>query len=135
MNKIFFVIITIVFIGCNSSEKKQPSTSIDVGRNFIRATLDGDFVQAETLLLKDSTNAEFFNSYKRLYNNFTPDQKRAYKNSSYNINSLVDVNDSTVLIEYSNTYMNKPNKIKVVRQNLLWNIDFKYTMGDTTTIK
>jgi hypothetical protein len=134
---IFFTLIIVALFSCNTQdEHKRPTNSMDVGRNFIRATLDGDFVTAEDLLLKDSLNMQTFQTYKNYYKtNLSADIKKGYKNASYNINKLEDVNDSTVIINYSNTYMNKPTNIRIVKQDKLWSVDFKYTTGDTTSIK
>jgi hypothetical protein len=134
---IFFTLIIIVLFSCNDHEqKKRPTTSMDVGRDFIRATLDGDFVTAEDLLMKDSLNMQTFQTYRNYYKtNLTSEVKQGYKKASYNINKLEDVNDSTVIINYSNTYMNKPTNIRIVKQDKLWSVDFKYTTGDTTSVK
>ncbi len=134
---IFFTLIIVALCSCNTQdEHKRPTNSMDVGRNFIRATLDGDFVTAEDLLMKDSLNMETFQTYKNYYKtNLSADIKQGYKKASYYINKLEDINDSTVIINYSNTYMNKPTNIRIVKQNSLWSVDFKYTTGDTTSVK
>jgi hypothetical protein len=134
---IFFTLIIVALFSCNEQEqKKRPANSMDVGRNFIRATLDGDFVTAEDLLVKDSLNMQTFQTYKNYYKtNLSTDIKKGYKKASYNINKLEDVNDSTVIINYSNTYMNKPTNIRIVKQDNIWSVDFKYTTGDTTAVK
>jgi hypothetical protein len=134
---IFFTLIIVALFSCNEQEqKKRPANSMDVGTDFIRATLNGDFVTAEDLLLKDSLNMQTFETYKNYYKtNLTLEVKQGYKKASYNINKLEDVNDSTVIINYSNTYMNKPTNIRIVKKDKLWAVDFKYTTGDTTSVK
>jgi hypothetical protein len=134
---IFFTLIIVAFFSCNDQdEHKRPTNSMDVGRNFIRATLDGDFVTAEDLLMKDSLNMQTFQTYKNYYKTIlSADVKQGYKKASYNINKLEDVNDSTVIINYSNTYMNKPENIRIVKRDKIWSVDFKYTTGDTTSVK
>ncbi len=134
---LFFIVFIIALFSCNEQENnKRPTNSMDVGRNFIRATLDGDFAAAENLLLKDSLNMQTFETYKNYYKtNLTSEIKQGYKKASYNINKLEDVNDSTVIINYSNTYMNKPTNIKLVKKDKLWSVDFTYTTSDTTSVK
>ena len=64
-----------------------------------------------------------------------PEEKRKkYKEASYNINKFEDVNDSTAIINYSNSYMNKPMEIKLVRANKIWAVDFKYTFSGNLPI-
>jgi hypothetical protein len=134
---IFFTLVIVALFSCNAQdENKRPTNSMDVGRNFIRATLDGDFATAEDLLLKDSLNMQTFQTYKNYYKTIlSTDIKQGYKKASYNINKLEDINDSTVIINYSNTYMNKPENIRIVKRDKLWSVDFKYTTGDTTSAK
>jgi hypothetical protein len=134
---LFSIVFIIALISCNSQEaEKRPNTSMDVGREFIRTTLDGDFKKAEELLLKDSLNLEMFDKYEKFYaNKLTSEVKQGYKKASYNINKIDDVNDSTVIINYSNTFMNKPTNIKLVKKDKLWSVDFTFTTSDTTSVK
>lgn len=127
---IIILALSFVLFSCGNNDKQRPSTALDTGREFIRASLDGDFPQAETLLLKDSQNIQLFQSYKQFYMKLPETNKKNYKSSSYNINKFSELNDSVTIINYSNSYMNKPMNIKVVRNNSEWNIDFKYTYSD-----
>ncbi len=129
------VISLLVFWSCNSPKKNLPETALDTGREFIRASLDGDFESAENLLLKDTQNLQLFDSYKQLYGNLPADKKRGYKEASYTINKFLEVDDSTTLINYSNSFMNKPMEIKLVRIQKSWNVDFKYTYSGNLPIE
>ncbi|MEJ7627773.1 MAG: hypothetical protein WKF35_12990 [Ferruginibacter sp.] len=132
------VIALLLFTGliysCSENKTIRPTTSLDTGREFIRASLDGNFVIAQELLLKDSQNMQLFESYKLYYDRLPQDKKNNYKNASYTINKYSDIDDSTTIINYSNSYMNKPLEIKVVRSNAIWNVDFKYTYSGNLPI-
>lgn len=121
------LLVTLLLLNCTSSEKERPTTALDTGREFIRASLDGNFDIAEGLLLKDSQNVQLFSSYKLFFDKMAADKKRSYKSSSYTINKLVEVDDSTTLINYSNSYMNQPLEIKVIHVDKDWQVDFKHT--------
>ncbi|MEO7444244.1 MAG: hypothetical protein ABIT96_02220 [Ferruginibacter sp.] len=125
---VVFIIAVAVFTCCNTTPTR-PDNAMDTGRMFIRASLDGDFKTAEMLLLKDTLNMQYFQSYKQFYNKLAADKKENYKNASYEINSYKDINDSSSLINYSNSYMNKPLDIRVQKINNTWLVDFKYTYG------
>ncbi len=132
MNDMKRLIAALVIAGglvtaCNNKPADKPATATDAGRDFIRATLDGDFKTADALLLDDEHNRELFASYKSFYDHMPEDKKQAYKKASYNINTFTDVNDSVSLINYSNSYMNQPMNIKLVKKNSEWKVDFKYT--------
>ena len=134
--KIFLpALICISFFSCFENDKKLENTATAVGRDFIRATLDGNFKDAESLLIKDSLNVEIFASYKNYYTKLADDKKKGYKNANIIINTMIDVNDSTSIIDYSNSFMNQPQKIKLVKHNTLWVVDFKYTSCDTSISK
>jgi len=127
-------IIILFAASCTDQEAKPPVTALDTGREFIRASLNGDFENAEKLLLKDPENLELFDSYKLYYNRLPEEKKKNYKAASYEINKYLDVNDSSTIINYSNTYMNKPMEIKLVRVNKTWSVDFKYTYSGNLPI-
>lgn len=135
MKKIFFLAAVVLFVACNNSKSSEPKTAMDVGRSFIRASLDGDFKHAEPLLLKDEENAALFESYKRSYQKLSENKREAYKAASYNINKMEEPNDSTSIINYSNSFMNKPMEIKLVYQNGQWLVDFKYTFSGNLPIE
>jgi hypothetical protein len=126
------ILLFTMLISCNTQTDQRPSTATDTGREFIRATLDGDFKKAEALLLNEPQNIQLFDSYKEFYGHLSGQQKQAYKNASYNINSFTDLNDSVSVINYSNSYMQKPMNVKLVRKEKIWYVDFKYTSEDST---
>ncbi len=129
----FLCIITICY-SCNNDKKEGPATSLDTGRDFIRASLNGDFPAAEKLLLKDTQNLQLFDSYKAYYDRLPGDKKKNYRQANYTINKYVDVDSITTIINYSNDYMKKPMDIKVVRRNKEWKVDFKYTYSGNLSI-
>ena len=133
--KLFVLSLIIAAASCTSSPDKKAGNAMDTGRDFIRATLDGDFKSAEPLLLQDPENIQLFDSYKKFYERIPSEKKEAYKRASYIINTYKDVNDSMSVINYSNTYMKEPMNIKVVKRTAKWFVDFKFTSEDTTQIK
>jgi hypothetical protein len=123
------IVIAVLFIVSCGHKGERPTTAIDTGRTFIRETLDGDYDAAQTLLFQDSLNTQFFDLAKMQYERSTDADKKNYRDADYTINKYTDVNDSTEIINYSNSYMKKPLEIKVIRKENLWQIDFKYTVS------
>jgi hypothetical protein len=132
--KKYLALIIIVLAACTQQETKRPTAAMDVGNTFIRATLDGDFKNAEALVYKDSANTEFFEAFKRTFEGFDKNKKASFKNASYIINSFTAINDSTNIIDYSNSFMKQNQIIKLIKKAATWSVDFKYTTGDTTTV-
>lgn len=125
-----FLLAAYVFTSCRS-KTERPQTALDTGRTFIRATLDGNLDLAETFVAPDSLNRNVFASYKQFYKTLKAEQKNAYKNAAYTMNSYREINDSVTLINYSNDYMKKPMDIRLIKQNGQWNVDFSFTSGDS----
>ncbi|MBC7867060.1 MAG: DUF4878 domain-containing protein [Gloeobacteraceae cyanobacterium ES-bin-316] len=132
---VFFLFLMSGFAACNQKKETVPETALDTGREFIRASLNGNFDRASSLLLTDSQNVQLFESYKVFYEKLSSEKKKGYKEASYEINKYLDVDDSTTLINYSNSYMNKPMDIKLVRNQKKWAVDFKYTYSGNLPIE
>jgi hypothetical protein len=128
MRALFALLLSIFFLfGCHEKEAKRADTALDTGRDFIRASLDGDFEKAESLLLPDKENKQLFDSYHEFYNKMPEEKKEGYKHASYEIHQIQETNDSTTLINYSNSFMQKSMEIKIIRQSGNWWVDFKHT--------
>ncbi len=135
IKKLLIPFLLFAFVAaCKDPVKQKPTTALDTGREFIRASLNGDFISAESFLLKDTENIQLFESFKDYYERMPQDKKQHYKSASYEINKYEDLNDSTTLINYSNDYMNKPMDIKVIKKESVWYIDFKYTYSGNLPI-
>ena len=135
IKKIFILLLLSGLIqSCSDKKDARPLTSLDTGRKFIRASLDGDFKDAESVLLKDSQNTQLFESYKMYYSRLPEQKKNNYRDASYTINKFTDIDDSTTIINYSNSYMNKPMEIKIVKTRKEWEVDFKYTYSGNLPI-
>ena len=132
--------LLILFLAaCDNSpneEEIKPENGMDAAGKFIRAALDGDYTKARSFLVKDSTNKQTMDSYEDFYrNNRTPEDKKAYKEASIRfLKETHKVNDSVTIVYYSNSYMNKPDSLKVIRMNGEWFIDLNFTFQSKDSI-
>ena len=134
MRKIFLnAFIFLFFIACNQSsvKTKKNSDPLEAGREFIDASLTGDYDYAKKYLFPDSTNLMSFDRYIEFDKKMPAADKEGYKNANILINSTDKVSDSVMIINYSNTYKNKPAKLKLIKKNNEWLVDFKYTFLDS----
>jgi len=121
------------FLCCNNADHEHSSTArsendIDAARNFIQAALDGNYRKARTYALADSFNQQYVDLFERIYKErMNPEDKRGYREASINIHSVTPLNDSVTLINFSNSYKNKNDSLKVVRLNGQWLVDLKYS--------
>lgn len=127
---ILFSGIVFFIIGCSNDVKVDKSDPLTSGRGFIEASLKGDYKVAEKYLLKDSINMQYFQGLKDFNTNLDPETRRGYSEANIIIDSSIAKSDSVDILYYTNSFKNKPSKIKLVKQNKDWLVDFKYTFRD-----
>jgi hypothetical protein len=126
MKKISPVILIMAALACNSNtDYKKAEDAQDAGREFIRASLDGNYDKARFFLYADSTNQFMFNRWKQDYNHLTDDEKSKYKDADIVVLAISPENDSVVTYKYFNSYKKDTTTIKVLRINGEWLIDLK----------
>jgi hypothetical protein len=81
-------------------------------------------------MLLDEENLYWLGKTVQNYNRYSEQDKTGFSKASININEVSDVvPDSVTIISYSNSYRNRPQKVKVVKHNGEWVVDFKYTFS------
>lgn len=120
-------VFILIFISCNNSSSVDTSDPLESGRGFIEASLKGDYITAKKYLLADSTNLQYFEGLKNFNSNMDVENRRGYSNANIIIDSSISKSDSVNIIYYTNSFKNKPSKIKLVKRNNEWLVDFKYT--------
>jgi ribosomal protein L16 Arg81 hydroxylase len=125
------VSIAAFFYSCSPGTKKNPVTDTDVATAFVRATLDNDLAAAEKFIMASDTNHQYFETFKRMYQQQSTAELQKYKAAEVIINELVPENDTIHTVIYSNSYTNKKTKLKLVWRNGKWWIDLKYTFTET----
>jgi len=129
MNKVIISMVAIILTitACNHSVEVSKRDPLESGRGFIESSLKGDYDEAKKYLLQDSTNMQYFEGLENFNSSRSDDEKEGYKNANILIDSTQQLSDSVAIITYSNTYKNKPSKLKMVKKNNEWLVDFKYT--------
>lgn len=123
--------ITGYFSSCNSGDlsTQKAENPLDAGREFVRASLDGKYNTATFFLLKDSTNLNLLKRWEDSYKTTSREEKEQFKKARIVINSVETVNDSTTILNFSNTFKKEPQNLKVVKHEGDWLVDFKYTFS------
>lgn len=123
------LIFCLAISSCNN-EKKSTNTDIEVARVFIKDILESNFKDAETFVLKEETNKQFFELFKKEFESKSKSELESFKNADIIINEISPINDSVSIINYSNSFKkDKSNKLKMVRINGQWMVDLKYTFS------
>jgi hypothetical protein len=118
-----------LLMACSNSDNEDGTKSdndMDAARNFLDAALKGDYKVASTYMLKDSANLEYLNVTQRGYKNLSPDEKAKLKGASLRFFDTKQVNDSTTVTVFANSYKNDKDTLRIVRTNGRWLVDLKY---------
>jgi hypothetical protein len=129
MKSIATISVLFLLMACNNSDKESETKSdndMDAARNFLDAALKGDYKNASTYMLQDSANKEWLNVAQRGYQRYSPDEKSKLKSASLRFFDTKQVNDSTTVTVFANSYKNKKDTLRIVKINGQWLVDLKY---------
>jgi hypothetical protein len=124
--------------GCNNDKEETKEVTsendVDAARNFIRSALDGNWKEARRFMLQDSTNSQLLDAYESNYQtHMDKEDKRGYREASITFYDTREVNDSVAIINYSNSYKNQKDSLRVLRSGGTWLVDLKYSFPQTDT--
>jgi len=123
---IFAGIVVFLIQACSGGGYEKAENAQDAGREFIRASLDGDYKKARFYMLKDTTNLLLIEQQQRNYQQLSNTEKAQRRESTIRPLSISNLNDSTVIYTYFNTYNTADTTIMTVintRNN--WQVDLK----------
>lgn len=126
----FAVMMILSFSACMSDENIKLDDPLNSGRGFIESALKADYVKADKYLLQDSTNQQYLVGLIDFNKNSNKEERENYRNANIIVDSLVQVSDSVNILYYRNSYKKEPSKLKIVRNNNEWLVDFKYSFSD-----
>ena len=116
----------ILFFSCNQQRTfKKAEDAQDAGREFIRASLDGDYERAEFYLLRDSTNRLLMEQWDKGFDKLYADTKKKYKEADILPINISAESDSVTSYTFSNSFKKDTTTIKIVRQQGEWLVDLK----------
>ena len=128
-NYTIFLFLLFLCCACKSNDKEPAGKSennVDAARNFIRAALDGKFREARSFMLQDSVNTNYMDVVERAYKNDKQSNKDGYRTSTIHFHKVDSINNSTSVIIFSNSFMNNPDTLRIVKVNAQWLVDLKY---------
>ncbi len=130
MTKTLFFLTTAALLflaGCGMGGRYEKAADAqDAGREFIRASLDGDHRKAGFYLLKDTTNLLLMKRQQRDYDLLSREEKKQHRNSDIRPIAIQAVNDTLTSYRYCNTYnIEDTTTIFIVKSNGEWLVDLK----------
>ncbi len=126
-----YVLVLLLFFAsaCKSSSNSysEASSALDAGREFIDATLKGDFAKAFFYMEEDAINKKYLDQLETDYRTKDRDGREQFRQASINIGKVTEVTANETIIDYSNSYDKILHQLKVVYLNRKWLVDLKYT--------
>ena len=132
MKHTLWLVFFVLFFSCKNEGEgySKPENALDAGRSFIEQSLKGKFNRAKQYMLPDEENNYWLAKWSEEFSKISEEEKTAFSTASINILEIADVvADSVTIIHYTNSYKNVPQKIKVVKYEGDWKVDFKYTFS------
>ncbi len=122
----------LLLFACKNKEDQyhEPENALDAGREFIQLSLQGKFNSASRYMLADNDNTFWLDKWSKDFSKISEEEKASFAKASINIAEVDDVvADSVTVIVFSNSYKKMPQKLKVVKYDGHWKVDFKYTFS------
>ena len=131
MKTLVALIPLLLILGCNAGKTfKKAEDAQDAGRQFIRASLDGDYEKARFYLLNDSVNLLLISKWQQGFDKMDRDTRQQYREASILPINIQTVNDSVTLYTFSNSFRKDTTTVHIVRINGEWLVDLKEILND-----
>ena len=123
--KTFLLFIAILLTACNGKEQdyRKAENALDAGREYIQSCLQGDFLKAAFYLVPNEKNSQLLKELEKSYREKDKEGRQQFRLASININEVTDINPTTTVIQYSNSFDKLPQAIQVVKKNDTWLVD------------
>jgi hypothetical protein len=121
------IALTVALVACSGSSGYQKAEDAqDAGRQFIRASLDGNYEKAKFYLLKDDDNLTLLKKQQANYQQLSNEDKRSFADANINPLAITPVNDSVTTYQYHNSFHPQDTTtIRIVKINNEWLVDLK----------
>ena len=129
--RLFYLVVLIFTISCSTKPVAllPAENAFDAGREFIDANLKGDFQKAAFYMVADEQNKTVLTVTEKEYRQKDKEGRQELRTASINLEKVEDLSKTESLILYSNSFDKKPQKIKVIKTNQGWLVDYKFSFS------
>lgn len=126
MKTILASCLFIFIVACHAGKTfNKAEDAQDAGRQFIRASLDGDYEKARFYLLNDSINLLLISKWEQGFDKMDRDTRQQYREASIIAINIRAINDSVTTYTFSNSFRRDTTTVNIVRKNGEWLVDLK----------
>lgn len=123
---LFLSLMARLSLACNAGKTFDIAEDAqDAGRQFIRASLDGDYEKARFYLLSDSVNLLLIGKWQQDFARLDANTRQSYREASILPINIRAINDSVTSYTYSNSFRKDTTTVRIVRVNGEWLVDLK----------
>lgn len=111
-----------IFIGCSAPAKNFPpaSSSIDAGRNYLEACLQGDFEKAVAYAASSETMKSHTANSEKNYRNLDKEGRSNFRQASIIILGITDEDSLHTRINFQYSLDKKPRQIEIEKRDGKW---------------
>lgn len=111
------------------TDYKKAENAFDAGREFIDAGFKGDFTKAAFFMLPNEANKQLLGALETVYRSKDKEGRQQARTASINIIQVDDIDSITTIIQYSSSFEKSTKKIKVVKKEANWLVDYQYSFS------
>jgi hypothetical protein len=128
MKQFIGLIFLLALFSCNNEASYTKATDAqEAAREFIRASLDGNYDKASFYLYKDANgvNERLLNKWKTDYGQWSQEDKVGHKNANIIVITTAPTTDSSLNYVFSNSFKKDTTTIKIIKSGNEWLVDLK----------
>jgi hypothetical protein len=123
--------LLILIFSCHAGKTfDKAEDAQDAGRQFIRASLDGDYEKARFYLLNDSVNLLLISKWQEGFDQMDRDTRQQYREANILPINIRAINDSVTSYTFSNSFRKDTTTVHIVRKNGEWLVDLKEILNN-----
>ncbi len=121
MKSIYTLLLALVF-GCSTPTKNFPpaSSSIEAGRNYVEACLQGDFEKATAYAAATQTMKSHTANTEKNYRDLDKEGRSNFRQASIIIVGITDQDSLHTQMNYQYSLDKKPRQIEIEKTNGKW---------------
>ena len=114
--------LLVLLIGCSTPTKNFPpaSSSIEAGRNYLEACLQGDFEKATAYAATSETMKSQTANTEKTYRNLDKEGRSSFRQASIVIMDISDQDSLHTRINFQYSLDKKPRQIEIEKTNGKW---------------
>ena len=114
--------LIVLLIGCTTPTKNFPpaGSSIEAGRNYVEACLQGDFEKATAYAAPTQTMKLHTANTEKNYRNLDKEGRSNFRQASIIIVGITDQDSLHTQMNYQNSLDKKPRQVEIEKTNGKW---------------